>query len=222
LTVRFVVMRRRGAGRAAALLASQLTLAPITHHARFPALFLLLSSAASAGRLLVWGCNDLPAGVAPPNNITSRVIGVLTADGTVSTSQRVTNAYRDSTVQSYFRAVATVDGSGYWLSGYSTSTPSNGILYVAAGSETAVPVLTGNFINQRWVGIGPAYPGSSLPAYSPQLYVSYRDPINPATRGVHAVGIGLPRSNVTAGSTLLPGFAAHNSARCVRSRVALR
>lgn len=57
------------------------------------------------GTVLMFPCNDVDQGVAYPTNITSRAIGILRADGTISTSQRLTTAFRNSTSATLFRTV---------------------------------------------------------------------------------------------------------------------
>ena len=148
-----------------------------------------------------------------PNNITQRVIGVIYANGTISTSQVVTTAFRDSTTSTLYRTIASVgeSGSGYWITGSTSNSDSHGMHYVPKGSSQSTRVVIGNAANQRYVHVGPSWPGSdacvrspSTCASVPQLYMTIRDPVG--QRGVHYVGQGIPTTNQTAGSILLPGF----------------
>ena len=164
------------------------------------------------GALFTFGCNDVTPGAAVPNNITGRVIGVLNAEGALR-FQRVTTALRDSTSSTLFRTVATLDGSGFWLGGSTSSAGSAGLHYVPAGSATTTRVVVNNgavtAANLRYIAVGPSHPGSGNPPSVPQLYVSVRDPVG--VRGVHAVGVGLP-TGFNVSTTLLPGFAKYNVA----------
>lgn len=161
-------------------------------------------------RMMVFPCDSaVPFGASRVNNITSRVINTMTVDGRLK-QQVVRTAFRDSTAGTVFRTITTVDGSGFWMTGATSSGASNGLHYVAAGSSVSERVSVINAGNQRYVHVGPSYPGLNVGPTTPQLYVSMRDPAG--LRGVHMVGAGLPQFNVTDGTVLLPGFEAYQGA----------
>jgi hypothetical protein len=160
------------------------------------------------GTTVVLGCNDAAAGVATPASLATRVVTTVKADGTLAQFP-VRSAFTESTSGTLFRTVTSADGAtGFWMTGSSSSAATNGLHYVAAGSDTTERVSFVNAGSQRYTHVGPSWPGSGNPPSVPQLYVSIRDPAG--ARGIHAVGAGLPVANVTDGTTLLPGFAAYN------------
>jgi hypothetical protein len=162
----------------------------------------------------VFPCNDIASGAAVPANISLRVVGLLRADGAVDTSTRVTTAFRDSTTATQFRTVASVNGSDIWMTGSTSVSAFHGMHYVPYGNTQTTRVVIANAANQRYVTVGPSWPGSGRPATTPQLYVSFRDGL--AARGIHSINGAdpLPTRNVTVGAqtTLLPGFSAYNVA----------
>lgn len=165
------------------------------------------------GNYLAFPCNDYNIGSSIPANISLRVIGLLRSDGALD-MQRVTTMYRDasSTGKSPFRTVATLDGvSGVYSTGDTTVSGFSGAMWTPYGASASTRVVQPNLANQRYITVGPAWPGSGVPATTPQLYISFRDPIG--QRGVHAVGtpgLALPTTNQSV-LTLLPGFAALNT-----------
>ena len=73
-----------------------------------------------------------------PNNISSRIVGVVRADGVVDTSTRVTTAFRDSTTATNFRTVASVDGAGFWMTGSTSVSAYHGLHFAKPGEEAYV------------------------------------------------------------------------------------
>ena len=125
----------------------------------------------------------------------SRVIGRVAADRTVDTTTAFTSAAFDggaSNAQANDRAVASYDGSAFWVSGAGANN-SGGIWYISFGatSGTQITGQSGNNPgNVRLCGI-----------FNGQLYASTN--VAPFF-GVFSVGTGLPADKAPA--TLLTGF----------------
>ena len=155
------------------------------------------------GRSVVWGCHSMAPGLQQPNNVVSpRVIAQLRADGSVDTRTSFADAYTGGNGFSFFRSVATLDGSAFWTAGFAPGvTTGNGIRYVvnANGPTVSRPVAQQASVQSmiRAITIAPDVTGS------PQLYTGIRDPT--PVRGVSSVGAGLPTTDGAAIS-LLPGW----------------
>jgi hypothetical protein len=159
------------------------------------------------GSVVTWACHTINPGLAQPNNIvTPRTIAILRADGSIDTRTTISDAYNGGTGFSFLRAVATVDGTAFWLAGFAPSGANNGLRYAAyTGGATSTRVIYENptfSSNFRFLSMGPTV---AAPA-SPQLFVGMRDPV--PFRGVTAVGAGMPTTlqPVDSATTLLPGI----------------
>jgi hypothetical protein len=150
------------------------------------------------GRYLLLAGYDAPVGT-PGTTIEAstavaipRVVARVDLAGTVDTSTALVDAYDGSaSTQGNVRAVASVDGQSFWLSGTGI-TATAGIRYVAAtGATSSLLLNAGAPTNCRVVGI-----------FDGQLYTSSA---SGAFLGVGTVGTGLP---TLPGQqlTLLPGF----------------
>lgn len=153
---------------------------------------------ATNGLWLVLAGYDAPVGTsntaieASTAATTNRVIARIGLDGTVDTSTALTDACDGSTTfQGNVRAVATVDGQSFWVSG-TGSGQSGGVRYVnALGDTTSTFLNLGAPTNCRVVGI-----------YDSQLFTTSASTVY---LGVCTVGSGLPTTTGQA-ITLLPGF----------------
>ncbi|MCB2377375.1 T9SS type A sorting domain-containing protein [Hymenobacter sp. BT635] len=140
------------------------------------------------------GYNAAPgtASVATAANV-ERVVGVITANGAVNTTTRITDGYLSGDI----RTAVTTDGTGFWTAGNggggAVSTASGGTRYVALGSSGASTQLSTSPTNTRVAAI-----------YFDQLYVSTGSGSNV---GINTVGTGTPTDagNTT---TLLAGLTA--------------
>lgn len=117
-----------------------------------------------------------------------RVVGYVTSAGTFS----VTTILLDTAVADNFRAAATVDCTGYWVSG-GTGTE-GGLRYALRGATSSTSLSDANTAS---------LPFRVAQIFDGQLYVSAANP----QRGVNQVGTGLPMSGSPAVNKL-PGFSA--------------
>lgn len=155
-------------------------------------------SLSSNGQLVTFGGYRADNGAANPTAAAAsgdvdRVIGVVDALGTVTTSQAISDSYkRDS-----FRSVATDDGSRFWLSGAANVATTGGVRYVANTTDTTSTAMTATGGNSRQVAV-----------QGGNLYVSGGS-ATPG-RSVFQVGTGLP---TTGSQTLTPSFPVAASAQ---------
>ena len=123
------------------------------------------------------------ASVSGSNSATvARVIGRITADGTIDTST-TTTAFSSNSI----RGVASVDGNNFWVSGGST-----GVVYQALGGSGAGTTVSTTLTNLRALGI-----------FGDQLYEASSS--GTTFSRVLAVGSGLPTTTSTT-ATSLPGL----------------
>lgn len=128
---------------------------------------------------------------------TNRVIARVAADGTVDTSTLLLNAFSAASV----RAASTVDGSGFWASGTSSGSPNTGgVHYAPFGNTAATTIVSTTQNNLRHTHV-----------FGSQLYTS--SGAGTMTRGVMAVGTGLPTTSGEASTSvvMLSGNLAANS-----------
>lgn len=112
----------------------------------------------------------------------SRVIGVIDSNNNIDTTTA-----SDFFTGTAIRSVASPDGKALWATG------GNGTVYTTVGTAAAPTSL--NATNMRWLNI-----------FGGQLYGSSSAA---ATRGINAIGTGLPKA--AAAATLLPGFVAQTA-----------
>ncbi len=117
--------------------------------------------------------------------VANRVVGIISAGGTINTTTALTDAYTTSNI----RGAVTTNGTDLWLAGTGTN-PSNAVRYTTVGATTSTQLFS-TITNIRTIGIynGQLYCGSATGTY----------------QGVSSIGTGTP---TTAGQTvtLLPGF----------------
>lgn len=174
--------------------------------------FVVSGSATSEGQvavstdgryLVIGGYADVPGrtGIVAATGVNRVVARVERASGNVNTATLVTDAYLTNNL----RAVASVDGMGYWLAGNATAANGPGIRYVVQGSTGATAAVHTSVLNTRAVGI-----------FNNQLYASTGSTLPggaDVTTRVYAVGTGTPMT--TAAGASLTGVAltnAHNFA----------
>lgn len=150
----------------------------------------LITRSADGRYLLLSGYDaDSHPGTSLPNTTSTavnRVVGRIDANGAVDTSTVITDGFSGGNI----RSVASVDGTGIWISG---SPPGGGgVRYTTIGSSGAT-TLVSNTTDSRW-GLG---------IFDSQLYVSS----NTTTQRLATVGSGLPTTSGQA-VTSLPGFPA--------------
>lgn len=97
--------------------------------------------ASGNGRVATVACNDVDVGSTMELNVGfQRTVGIVKADGTVDTSQRLPDAYfhrANPANPPLFRSAYTVDGSAFWLAGRSVSpTTGNAMWFADAGIRT--------------------------------------------------------------------------------------
>ena len=163
------------------------------------------------GSSIVFPCNDVSLTNSYPNGVTARVVGLLRADGYVDTLTRVTSLFTGSgtSSQNFYRTVASNNGRDYWATGQTNTASAVGLQYMPYGNTTSRNVMPSQAINQRYVTVGPSWPGSGFSASTPMLYLSLANPL--ALRGIHYAigGSTLPTNNFT--TAMLPGFARYNT-----------
>lgn len=135
------------------------------------------------GAFLVLGGYGTAPGTAAPSGVASatinRVIGLVDAQGNIDTTTKLGNAY--SAVA--FRGAATADGNQFWMTG-----ANEGVRTAAFGATTSSLVST-TVTNLRVAG-----------AFGSQLYFSTG---SGSTRGIYAVGNGLPTGTGTVATSLI-------------------
>ena len=136
---------------------------------------------------LTLGGYDLGLGVSSPSSSgtnANRVIARVGFNGVVEIGTKV--AHADMFPNGAFRAVASVDGSGYWAAG-----GTNGTRYVAHGA-TSTKNLSATVTNQRSIGI-----------YDNQLFLCHSS--GTAVSRIYQIGTQLSSTD-SAGATTLPGI----------------
>jgi hypothetical protein len=142
------------------------------------------------GRYLCLSGYNADAGTAAiastSSSTVNRVVGRIDSSGVVDTSTAMSDAFTGNNI----RGAASVDGSGFWVSGSGGS--GAGVRYIALGEPTnlSTPITT-TITTCRVVNI-----------FNNQLYVSSA---SGTFQGVSAVGTGLPTTSGQV-ATLLPGF----------------
>jgi hypothetical protein len=132
----------------------------------------LAGYAADAGTAAVANTANLSTGTGPVN----RVVGRIDTTGAIDTSTRLVDAFTGITgTAGNPRGVASADGTAFWVTGTSSSTPIGGMFYVTLGSTGTAVHLEGSNIHQTGIFDG-------------QLYES-------STSAVEAVGTGLPTTS---------------------------
>ncbi|WP_167856234.1 T9SS type A sorting domain-containing protein [Hymenobacter metallicola] len=110
-----------------------------------------------------------------------RVVGLVTANGAVNTSTRITDGYLGGDI----RSAVTTDGNGFWTAGNGggsgANTATGGTRYVALGSSGVSTQVSSSPANTRLAAI-----------YFDQLYVSTASGSNV---GVNSVGTGMPTAS---------------------------
>jgi hypothetical protein len=114
---------------------------------------------------------------------TNRVVARVAADGTIDTSTLLLNAFSGGSV----RGASSSDGTAFWASGTSSGS-TGGIHYAPLGNAAATTIVSTTQSNLRHTHV-----------FGSQLYSSSGS--GTATRGVMAVGSGLP---TTSGQTSTP------------------
>ncbi|MGY3087692.1 hypothetical protein ACVWYF_000718 [Hymenobacter sp. UYAg731] len=146
----------------------------------------VLTRSADGRYLVVTGYDTAPgtaAVVATASATTSRIIGLVAADGTVNTSTAISDAFSAGNI----RSAATVDGTNFYAVGSNT-----GVRYLPLGSTgTSTALTTAAPTNNRAVNI-----------FGGNLYVSAA---SGTFQGVSQVGTGLPTTGPQT-ITQLPGF----------------
>lgn len=136
---------------------------------------------------LTFGGYDLGLGVSSPSSTATnanRVIARVAANGTIDYSTKVPMANLHPNGQ--IRAVASVDGSGYWSAG-----GSNGVRYIAHGA-TSGPNLSATVTNMRNIGI-----------YDNRLFLGHAS--GTAVSRVYEIGTSISTTD-SVGATSLPGI----------------
>lgn len=152
--------------------------------------FLSLSTDGKYLTLGGYGAAPGTAGVATATPATvNRVVGVISANGTVSTTTALADAYSGSNI----RSTASTDGSSLWTAGNGGSGQgaTAGVRSTTSGSTSSVQ-LNSTTSNNRVVNI-----------FNGQLYVSAA---SGTFLGVGTVGTGLPTTGGSGALTLLPGM----------------
>lgn len=88
------------------------------------------------GQLLVFGGTDAEPRTTPADPV-GRTIGVVDVLGNVDTSNRFSDAF-GGVAEPGIRSVATIDGSGFWVSGDGTG--DRGVRYLTDGSSTSTAI----------------------------------------------------------------------------------
>jgi len=140
------------------------------------------------GRDLGTGSGNLVSGTIAGGGAIPRVVGAVTSAGTFT----VTTVLSDTAVADNFRAAATIDCTGFWVSG-GTGTE-GGLRYALRGATSSTDLTS---------SATAALPFRVAQVFAGQLYVSAANP----QRGVNQVGTGLPTSGSPA-ITKLSGFSA--------------
>ncbi|WP_167856694.1 T9SS type A sorting domain-containing protein [Hymenobacter aquaticus] len=144
--------------------------------------------------LTLAGYNAAPgtASVATASGV-ERVVGLITANGSINTSTRMTDGYLGGDI----RSAVTTDGTGFWTAGNGGGSTANlasgGTRYVAFGSSGTSTQLSTTPTNTRVAAI-----------YFDQLFVSTGSGSNV---GINTVGTGVP-TDAGHATTLVAGLTA--------------
>jgi hypothetical protein len=151
-------------------------------------------------------CNARPVNSTIGFNV-ARTTGVMRADGTFDTTQRLADAYffnNAASAPSYFRSAWTLDGSEFWLSGRTVTANTSGANYWAdsgvrymrygSGSSTQLAFPAGT--SEARYCEGSTTLGTTAGGPTRQLVCAMRDNFaGNAFFGLQKVGDGMPTTN---------------------------